>query len=367
MQSAHLKWLPWKLLMRNNLLENETCPVFHRAGQNRPELHKSSSPNVTSCLTSLFSCAVKKWVGNAQQGNLDWVSVQMPTCLDAFSGIVETFGWSLEEEFLKRSGGGNRNKQNCVSIKEIRDEKRSKMHFLNLQINISFEWQMHDCYSQIVSFFYYVKIFFSNKSLWRLLLMLTFSRTIIIIIIIVKFNPQRFSWSSQTRLIIAHLNPFLFQKCTQASSETNGCRFSHGHSPLGANVRVGHTSFIHGDGRHFASSRAISESIKKSYQFWKDWKKKKIVGAINHRGRLPDADRSLTYWQHLSAPYPKSPSRLQQNPFPHMAARKITAGDTLLHILRPQMRCIKRIINIVLYIYLYIHIYAYIIFLEGMI
>lgn len=120
--------------------------------------------------------------------------------------------------------------------------------------------------------------------------------------------------------------------------------------PLHANVRVGHTSFIHGDGRHFASSRAISESIKKAINFERT-KRKKNVGAINHRGRLPDADKSLTYWQHLSTLYPKSPSRLQQKPFPHMAALKITAGDTPRQTLRLQMRCMKRIINIFIYIF----------------
>lgn len=115
MQSAQFKWLPWGLLMRNNLSENETCPVFHRAGQNRPELHKSSSPNVTSCLTSLFSCAVKKWVGNAQQGNLDWVSIQMPTCLDAFS--VARHCWNIRLIFgkgilkVQAAVGGNKKKR----------------------------------------------------------------------------------------------------------------------------------------------------------------------------------------------------------------------------------------------------------------
>lgn len=146
--------------------------------------------------------------------------------------------------------------------------------------------------------------------------------------------------SSRTIITIIRVSLIIHQQSLNSSLHTWVCffyqvahrpvRFSYGHSPLGANVRVGRTSFIHGDGRHFASSRAISESIKKAINFEraKREKKKKIVGAINQRGRLPDADKSLTYWQHLSAPCPQSPSRRQQNPFPHMAAPQTTAGDT---------------------------------------
>lgn len=151
-----------------------------------------------------------------------------------------------------------------------------------------------------------------NNSLRTLLLMLASSRTTILIV--VKWNPHGLSWSSQTVFEADQLLHSWIRFLLQAWTKTNGCRSSYGHSPLGANVRVGHTSFIHDDGRHFASSRAISESIKKAINLERT-KRKKNVGTINHRDRLPDADKSLTYWQHLSALYPNSLSRLQQNPF----------------------------------------------------
>lgn len=122
--------------MRNNLFENETRPVFHRAGQNRPELHKSSSPNVTSCLTSLSHARrKKKCVGNARQGNLDWLSIQMPTCLDAFllCGIVETFSGFGEKGILEHQLGEkkkilfhHRNSKRCTKVRDALCKCRNK-------------------------------------------------------------------------------------------------------------------------------------------------------------------------------------------------------------------------------------------------
>lgn len=127
--------------MRNNLFENETRPVFHRAGQNRPELHKSSSPNVTSCLTSLLSHAQrkKKCVGNARQGNLDWLSIQMPTCLDAFLlyGIVETFSGFGEKGILEHQLG-EKKKKSFSTMEITRAAQRSEMHFVNVEIKVKF-------------------------------------------------------------------------------------------------------------------------------------------------------------------------------------------------------------------------------------
>lgn len=285
MQSAQFKRLPWGLLMRNNLLESETCPAFHRAGQNRPELHKSSSPNVTSCLTSLFSCAVKKWVGNAQQGNLDWVSVQMPTYLDASAGIVGTFGWSLEKEFLKHSGRWNKTNKTAVPWKK-KSGKRVKDDLYMNRFNIN------DKYMIIIhrfSPFYSVKNL-GRKSLRTLFLMPGSSRTVILIV--VKLIPHSRSWSSQTVFEADQLLHSWLGCLLQASTETNGCRSSYGHSPLGANVRVSHTSFIHDDGRHFASSQAISESIKKAINFERTKRKKMLVLLITVAGSQTQTNHS---------------------------------------------------------------------------
>lgn len=148
--------------------------------------------------------------------------------------------------------------------------------------------------------------------------MLAFPRAIIRIIIIVKWIPHSLSWSSQTVFeadqLYRTLESVSFHRLRRPQPKPIAVAPpTNGHSPLGANVRVGHTSFIHGDGRHFASSRAISESIKKAINFERT-ERKKNVGAINHRGRLPDADKSLTYWQHLSALYPKGPESSATKP-----------------------------------------------------
>lgn len=63
---------------------------------------------------------------------------------------------------------------------------------------------------------------------------------------------------------------------------------------LGTNAQVSHTSFIHGDSRYFASSLAISESIKKSTGFetihsWRAQKEKKKE-VVHQHDRNPDAD-----------------------------------------------------------------------------
>lgn len=156
-------------------------------------------------------------------------------------------------------------------------------------------------------------------------------------------------WSGS---IISHSNLSLFTGC--AGPQTKPMAVAPptaGHSPSGANVRVGHTSFIHGDGTHFASSRAISESIKNAINFERTKRKEKmLVLLITVAGSQTQTNHSRIGSTHQRR-IQRALSRLQQNPFPHMVALKITAGDTLPQILRLQMRSRKRIINIVIYLF----------------
>lgn len=179
--------------------------------------------------------------------------------------------------------------------------------------------------------------------------------TIIRIIIIVKWIPHSLSWSSQTVFeadqLYRTLESVSFHRLRRPQPKPMAVAPPmNGHSPLGANVRVGHASFIHGDGRHFASSRAISESIKKAINFERTKRKKMLVLLITVAGSQTQTNHSRigSIYQRCIQ---RALSRLQQNPFPHMAALKITAGDTLPRILRLQMRSTKRITNIFIYLF----------------
>lgn len=93
-----------------------------------------------------FSCSTKKkCVGNARQGNLDWLSIQMPTCLDAFLlyGIVETFSGFGEKGILEHQLGLGKKKKSFSAMEITRGTQRSEMHFVNVEIKLTFIFNKH--------------------------------------------------------------------------------------------------------------------------------------------------------------------------------------------------------------------------------
>lgn len=143
-----------------------------------------------------------------------------------------------------------------------------------------------------------------------------------------------------------------------------GCCILNGHPSLALMHRVSHTSFIHGDSRHFASSRAISESIKKAINFerTKKKKRKKKEWCCSSASQASRRRQSLKYWQRLSARYPKGPEpsttkhisshRLLLKSLLDMFCHGVCAYEMVVDVIL-DLWSTKRIIYIFIYFFLF--------------